>query len=161
MLIAVIGESNSSPELLQEAEEVGRQLGKLGIILICGGMGGIMEAACRGAKEAGGQTVGIIPYDRGAGHGPNPCVDIPIYTGMGQARNIIIVKSAQAVIAVGGRFGTLSEIALALSHGIPVVGLKTWSLSKDGVLDQSIHLASSAAEAVEQALALAEKARIV
>ncbi len=158
MLIAVIGEGSSSAELLRDAEEVGRELGRRGVVLISGGMGGVMEAACRGAKEAGGLTVGIIPHDRGAGEGPNSCVDIPIYTGMGQARNIIVVKSAQAVIAVGGRFGTLSEIALALAHGVPVVGLRTWSLRKNGVLDESICLAGSAREAVETALALAEKA---
>lgn len=161
MLIAVIGESNSSPEVLQQAEEVGRELGKRGVALICGGLGGVMEAACRGAKGAGGQTIGIIPGDRGCGEEPNLYVDVPIYTGMGQARNIIIVKSALAVIAVGGKYGTLSEIALALSHGIPVVGLRTWELGKEGVADQSIHRAGNASEAVEKALTLAEKARTI
>ncbi|MDO8689044.1 MAG: TIGR00725 family protein [Dehalococcoidia bacterium] len=161
MLIGVIGESNSSPELLRQAEEVGRELGKRGVWLICGGLGGVMEAACRGAKGAGGQTIGIIPGDRGCGEKPNPYVDVPIYTGMGQARNIIIVKSALAVVAVGGRYGTLSEIALALSHGIPVVGLRTWELGKEGIPDQSVHRAGTAAEAVEKALSLAEKARTV
>lgn len=159
MLIAVVGESNCSPELARDAEEVGRQIARREAILICGGLGGVMEAACRGAKEAGGRTVGIIPYDRGTGEEPNQWVDIPIYTGMGQARNIIIVKSARAVVAVGGRFGTLSEIALALAHGIPVVGLKTWSLAKNGIPDESIHQASNPVEAVEKAMALAQKER--
>ncbi len=161
MLIAVVGESNSSPERLQQAEEVGRELAKRGVALICGGLGGVMEAACRGAKGAGGQTIGIIPSDRGCGQEPNPYVDVPIYTGMGQARNIIIVKSALAVVAVGGKYGTLSEIAMALSHGIPVVGLGTWELGKEGVSDRSIHRAGTAIEAVEKALTLAEKARTV
>ncbi len=157
LTIAVIGESNCSPELVQEAEAVGREIGGRGAVLICGGLGGVMEAACRGAKRAGGRTVGIIPSDRGKDEPPNPFVDIPIYTGMGQARNILVVKSAHAVISVGGRYGTLSEIALALAHGIPVVGLHTWSLARNGVADQSIHVAGSAAEAVEMAVALAQQ----
>lgn len=159
MLIAVVGESNASQEAARDAEEVGRELGRRGVVLICGGLDGVMEAACRGAKEAGGQTVGIISYDRDCGEAPNPYVDIPIYTGMGQARNIIIVKSADAVIAVGGRYGTLSEIALALAHGIPVVGLKTWSFARNGVPDASISLANGPQEAVEKAIALARKGR--
>ena len=160
MIIGVIGESNCTPELANEAEEVGREIARRGAILICGGLGGVMAAACQGAKAAGGQTVGVIPTDRGDGEPPNPNVDIPIYTGLGQARNIIIVKSAQAVVAVGGRYGTLSEIALALSHGIPVVGLKTWSMAKNGVQDQSVHIARSAVEAVGMAVALAQKEKV-
>lgn len=161
MIIGVIGESNCTPELAKEAEEVGREIARRGAILICGGLGGVMAAACQGAKAAGGQTVGVIPTDRGDGEPPNPNVDIPIYTGLGQARNIIIVKTAQAVVAVGGKYGTLSEIALALSHGIPVVGLKTWSMAKNGVQDQSVHIAGSAVEAVKMAVALAQKEMVI
>ena len=160
MTIAVIGESISTAEMLHDAEEVGKEIASRGAVLICGGLGGVMEAACRGAKQAGGLTVGVIPFDRGAGEAPNRHVDIPIYTGMGEARNVIIVKSSQAVIAVGGRYGTLSEIALALSHGIPVIGLKTWSLVRNGATDQSIHIAGSPAEAVELAVSLAQKERV-
>lgn len=161
MIIGVIGESNCTPELAKEAEEVGREIARRGAILICGGLGGVMAAACQGAKAAGGQTVGVIPTDRGDGEPPNPNVDIPIYTGLGQARNIIIVKTAQAVVAVGGKYGTLSEIALALSHGIPVVGLKTWSMAKNGVQDQSVHIAGSAVEAVKMAVALAQRETVI
>lgn len=161
MIIGVIGESNCTPELAKEAEEVGREIARRGAILICGGLGGVMAAACQGAKAAGGQTVGVIPTDRGDGEPPNPNVDIPIYTGLGQARNIIIVKTAQAVVAVGGKYGTLSEIALALSHDIPVVGLKTWSMAKNGVQDQSVHIAGSAVEAVGMAVALAQRETVI
>jgi len=157
MFIAVVGDSDCSPSGAQEAEQVGRELAKQGATLICGGLGGVMEAACRGAKAAGGLTVGIIPSDRGVGEAPNPYVDIPIYTGMGQARNIIIVKSAQAVIAVGGKYGTLSEIALALAHGVPVVGLGTWSLVKAGVTDRSIIVAQDPKDAADKAVELARQ----
>lgn len=112
-----------------------------------------MEGACRGAKEAGGLTVGIIPGDdrREA----NPYVDIPIVTGMGEARNALVVKSSQAIIAVEGRYGTLSEIAFALKLGIPVVGLNTWRLSRRGEEDSGIVNAASVEQAVTLAIELA------
>jgi uncharacterized protein (TIGR00725 family) len=156
MIISVIGDSSCSPEEARLAEVVGELLASKGITLICGGLGGVMEAACRGAKSAGGVTVGILP-----GQDPrtaNPWVDIPIVTGIGEARNVTVAKSAQAIIAVGGRYGTLSEIAFALKSGIPVVGLNTWSLSRNGQEDDSIIRVQTAEEAVEKAVSLAKEA---
>jgi len=114
----------------------------------------VMEAACRGASSEGGVTIGILPGDRP--EAANPYVQIPIVTGMGYARNICIVKSAQAVIAIGGSYGTLSEIAHALQSDIPVIGLNTWSLSKNGQQDNSIIPAQNPTEAVNKALNLAK-----
>jgi hypothetical protein len=116
-----------------------------------------MEAACRGAKSAGGLTVGILPGDNR--QSANPHVDVPVVTGMGHARNAIVVKTAQAVIAVDGSYGTLSEIALALQNGIAVIGLGTWDLSSHGQADRSIIHARDAEEAVEKAIAAAGKRR--
>ena len=153
MLIAVIGGGQCSAEEVSLAEAVGRGLAKRGAILICGGLGGVMEAACKGAKSAGGTTIGILPgEDRSAA---NPYVDTPIVTGIGYARNLIVVKSAEAVIAIDGSYGTLSEIAYALQSGIPVIGLDTWSLSLNEQLDHSIIQAQHAEEAVEKAIAAA------
>jgi uncharacterized protein (TIGR00725 family) len=153
MIIAVIGAGECTPEVARLAEEVGRRLAEKGAILICGGLGGVMEAACRGAKSAGGTTVGVLP---GTNPGDaNPYVDIPIATGMGPARNVIVVASAQAAIAVGGGYGTLSEIGHARKLGIPVVGLETWSLKKEGYT--GIIEAKSPAEAVKRAIAWAQK----
>ncbi len=112
-----------------------------------------MEAACRGAKSAGGLTIGILPGDNR--HSANPYVDIPIVTGMGYARNVIIARSAQAIIAVDGSYGTLSEIAHALQSGVPVIGLGTWSLSLQGQQDSSVIPAQSSGEAVEKAVGAA------
>jgi uncharacterized protein (TIGR00725 family) len=109
---------------------VGRGLAARGAVVVCGGLGGVMEAACRGAKEAGGQTVGILPCtDRAAA---NPFVDTAVPTGLGEARNALVVRAADALIAVGGGYGTLSEIALALKAGKRVVGLDSWDI--DGVV---------------------------
>ena len=152
MIIAVIGSSQpKSEEHIHLAEEVGRELAQRGITLVCGGMTGLMEAACRGAKSAGGTTIGILP-----GHSPkeaNEYVDIPIITGMGYTRNVIVVSTGRAVIAIGGAYGTLSEIGFALSYDIPVVGLKTWPLTETGEgqpLD--IVWASDPVDAVDKAL---------
>jgi len=158
MLIAVIGGSRCSPEEAELAEAVGRELAKQGAILICGGMGGVMEAACRGARSEGGITVGILPGDHR--YAANPYVDIPIVTGMGYARNVIVVKSAQAAIAINGGYGTLSEIAHGLQNNIPVIGLNTWCLSLNGQVDNSIIPAQSAQEAVEKAIAAAKKSEV-
>ena len=155
MVIAVIGDSSCSPEEAQLAETVGELLAQQHVTVICGGLGGVMEAVCRGAKSKGGLTVGILP-----GQDPcaaNPWVDIPVVTGMGEARNVAVVKSAQAVIAVGGRYGTLSEIAYALKNGIPVIGLNTWSLSRNGREDDAIVRVRTAAEAVNKAISLAKR----
>jgi hypothetical protein len=154
LFIAVVGASDPSKEEAQLAEEVGRELARRGATLICGGLGGVMEAACKGAVSQGGTTVGILPGD--SAKDANRYIKIPIVTGMGYARNAIVAKSGQAVIAIGGSYGTLSEIAYALENGIPVIGLNTWSLSRAGVEDSSIIVAQTPAEAVEKAFALAK-----
>ncbi len=155
MIIAVIGGGKCSKKVARLAEEVGRELANRNATLICGGLGGIMEAACKGSREAGGQTIGILPGNRVAD--ANQYVGVPIVTGMGAMRNVIIVKSAQAVIAVDGEFGTLSEIGHALKNSIPVIGLNTWELSKQGKLQNAIIIAENARDAVEKAVAAAAK----
>lgn len=122
--IAVIGASACSAEEATLAEEIGRLLAEAGAVVLTGGRGGVMEAACRGARQAGGLTVGILPGDDA--REANPWVQIPIVTGLGEARNAVLMHTAQAVIAVGGEYGTLSEIAFALKFGTPVVGLHSW-----------------------------------
>ncbi len=151
--VAVIGGGQPSREEARLAEEVGRELARRGAILVCGGLGGVMEAACKGASSEGGTTIGILPGDDS--QAANPYVQIPIVTGLGYARNMVVVKSAQAVIAIGGSYGTLSEISHALQSGIPVIGLNTWSLSRNGQQDNSIIPAQNATEAVDKALDLA------
>jgi uncharacterized protein (TIGR00725 family) len=155
MIIAVIGDSSCSPEEAKLAESVGELLAQRGATVICGGLGGVMEAVCRGAKSKGGLTVGILPGQDSST--ANPWVDIPVVTGLGEARNVAVVKSAQAVIAISGSYGTLTEIAYALKSGIPVIGLNTWSLSRDGREDDSIIRVQSATEAVDKAISLAKK----
>lgn len=154
IFIGVIGGSEVSPQLAQLAEEVGREIARQGAVLVCGGLGGVMEAACKGASREGGLTIGILPGDNRLA--ANPYVRIPIVTGLGYARNVTVVKSAQAIIAVDGSYGTLSEIGHALQSGIPVIGLKTWSLSIDGHADDSIIIAESPKDAVNKAIALIE-----
>ncbi len=152
-LIAVIGESRlADPAHGVLAEEVGRRIAQAGCGLICGGLGGVMEAACRGARAAGGLTIGVLPGDdpREA----NPFVDVAIATGSGQMRNVIIVLSARAVIAIGGGAGTLSEIGHALRAGRRVVGLRTWEASIAGQAAPVLH-AHTAEEAVAAALGAA------
>lgn len=150
--IAVIGGSECSPQEATLAEEVGRELARSGAILICGGLGGIMEAACRGASSEGGITIGILPGDNR--NTANPYVRVPIVTNLGEARNVIVVKSAQAVIAIGGGYGTLSEIGHALRNCIPVIGLGTWTLSRNDQPDSSIIPTRDPVEAVRKALSL-------
>ena len=155
MIVAVIGNSSCSAEETRLAEAIGEQLAQRGAVIICGGLGGIMEAVCRGAKAKGGLTVGILP-----GESPdmaNSWVDIPIATGIGYARNMAVVKSAQAVIAIGGNYGTLSEIAYALKASVPVIGLNTWSLSRNEQEDSSIIEVHSITEAVDKAVSLAKQ----
>ena len=153
-IIAVIGAGQPSLEEARLAEEVGCELAKQGAVVVCGGLGGVMEAVCRGASLEGGTTVGILPGD--SPETANPYVQIPVVTGMGYARNIAVVKSARAVIAVGGSYGTLSEIAHALQNDIPVIGLDTWSLSRNNKQDDSIIKAQDAKDAVDKALSLAK-----
>ncbi len=152
-IIAVIGGGQPSAQEARLAEEVGRELARQDAILVCGGLGGVMEAACKGAQSEGGLTIGILPGE--SRRAANPSVQIPIVTGMGYARNLAVVKSAQAVIAIGGSYGTLSEIGHALQSGIPVIGLNTWSLSQNGKQDNSIIPTQNPAEAVNKALELA------
>jgi len=151
-LIAVIGGSQASQKESKLAKEVGRELAKKGAILVCGGLGGVMEAACRGASAEGGLTIGILPGENR--REANKYVQIPVVTGIGYARNVAVVKSAQAVIAIGGSYGTLSELGHALQSGIPVIGLNTWSISKNGKPNSSITPAQTPVEAVEKALEL-------
>jgi len=151
VFIGVIGGGRCSKKVAILAEGVGRELAEHGATLVCGGLGGVMEAACRGAREAGGRTIGILPGNRA--EDANAYVDTPIVTGIGEMRNVIIIKSVEVVIAIDGQYGTLSEIGHALARGIPVVGLDTWELSQRGKLKDSIILAKDAKDAVEKALA--------
>lgn len=128
------------------AEEIGRALAQAGAIVVCGGQGGVMAAACRGAASAGGLTIGILPgSDRATA---SDWVAVAIATGLGELRNGLIVRAADVVVAVGGAYGTLSEVALALDTGVPVVGVDTWSI-------EGIESVASAAEAARRALELA------
>ena len=152
VFIGVIGGSDVSPAVAAQAEEVGREIARRGGALVCGGMGGVMEAACRGAAAEGGLTIGIVPGNSRAE--ANPWIRIPIVTGIGYARNVAVVKTSQAVIAVDGSYGTLTEIAYALQSGIPVIGLGTWSVSLNGQEEPAIDRASGPREAVEKAFAV-------
>jgi len=152
MMLAVIGSASCDDLVAAQAEAVGREIARRGAVLVCGGRGGVMEAACRGAKAEGGTTVGILPGpDRGAA---NPYVDVPIVTGLGEARNAVVVRAADAVIAISGGYGTLSEIGLALKMGRPVVGLDTWELYQGGRPVSAFVVADGPPQAVELALAL-------
>jgi len=154
LTIAVIGGGKCTAQEAAVAETVGRELAKRGVILVCGGLTGVMEAACRGAAIESGLTVGILPTENPADS--NPYVQIPIATGAGHARNVAVVSSAQAVIAIDGDYGTLTEIGFALKGGVPVVGLRTWSFYRNGEEDKSIIKADDAVDAVEKAIALAK-----
>ena len=146
--VSVIGAGDASPEEAGLAEEVGRLVAQRGAALVCGGLGGVMEAACRGARSVGGLTVGILPgYDRTAA---NPWTDVAIATGLAEARNVIVAASGDGVIAVGGSLGTLSEMALALKLRRPVVALRSWQLEPKRLPEHSrLLVAESPAEAVE------------
>lgn len=150
-LIAVIGGSDSAPaEALALAEEVGFLIARADAILVCGGLNGVMEAACKGAKRGGGTTVGILPgNDSGTA---NPHVDIPIVTAMSTARNAIVVRTGDAIIAIDGSFGTLTEIAYALDLGKKVFALRSWELGKLGVAADLLVPVRTPREAVDRAL---------
>ena len=157
MIISVVGASNpTTKQHLELAEAVGRELAQRGVMVACGGLSGVMEAVCRGAKSAGGVTIGILPG--GIASDANDYVDVPIVTNMGYSRNAIVAYTGRAVIAVGGAYGTLSEISLALAENIPVIGLETWELTRNGD-GQPVHAdiirASGPADAVDKALAAA------
>jgi len=148
--VAVVGAGDAGPDDRAVAEDLGRELARRGAVVVCGGLGGVMEAVCRGARGAGGRTVGILPGDdrRQA----NPYVEVPVATGLGEARNLVVVRTADVVVAVGGGLGTLSEIAFALRLGTPVVGIATWELSKGGRPVDAILRVTTAAEAADAAL---------
>jgi uncharacterized protein (TIGR00725 family) len=144
-LIGVIGSSACEDAVSRMAYQVGKGIAEAGHPLICGGMGGVMEAACRGAYEAGGLTIGILPGD--SPEDANPYVTIPVATGFGYARNVIIVKSSSVLIAIEGGPGTLSEVAFALQSKVPVISLKSFDVSPD------IVQAATVEEALREALA--------
>jgi uncharacterized protein (TIGR00725 family) len=157
MIISVIGGEDAPPEAIRLAEEVGRELGKRGVTLCCGGGGGTMEAACRGARAAGGHTIGILPGHNASQSPPNPHVEFPVFTGLGYARNSAVVLSGAAVIAIDGSYGTLSEIAFAIIHDRPLVGLDTWEFDYHGHDGERIVRAATAQEAVGKAIEMAER----
>jgi len=151
--IGVLGPGATASDVVALAAEVGAEIARQGAILVCGGLGGVMEAAACGAKRAGGLTVGIVPgVDAGEA---NAFIDVPVVTGMGEARNILVVRSADAVIAIAGSYGTLSEIAVALKIGVPVVGLRTWVLRSPDGTEPPIIRAASPSEAVAKAIEVA------
>ena len=149
--VAVVGGGEAGEADCAVAYEVGRELARRGAVIVCGGLGGVMEAACRGAKEEGGATLGLLAGDDRTA--ANPFVDVAVATGMGEARNALVARTADVVVAVAGEFGTLSEIALALRMGKPVVGLSTWELARAGRPVEAILRAATASEAAELALA--------
>jgi uncharacterized protein (TIGR00725 family) len=151
IIIGVIGGSEVSDETYRLAEEVGQEIARRKAALVCGGMQGVMEAACKGAIEEKGLTIGILPGN--SREQANPYVQIPIVTGIGFARNAAVVKTAQAIIAIDGSYGTLSEIGFALQAGIPIIGLGTWSLALDNKIDKSIIQAKDPKDAVDKAMA--------
>ncbi len=154
-MIAVIGGQHPPPEALAMAEEVGYRIASGGGVLICGGLEGVMEAACRGAKRGGGITVGLLPT--GSKATANPYVDIPIATALGTARNVVLARTADALIAVDGSYGTLSEMSHAFERGKPVVGLHTWDMASLGVPPELFIPVATPQEAVEKALEIARR----
>jgi uncharacterized protein (TIGR00725 family) len=152
--VAVCGPDPAPPEVASQAEEIGRLLARAGAVLVCGGLGGVMESAARGVEAEGGVSIGLLPgTGRDAG---TPHLSFSIPTGIGEMRNAMIVRAADAVIAVAGEFGTLSEIAFALKTGVPVVGLGTWELAKRGRLVEAFVRAKTPQDAVSEAMRLAE-----
>ena len=153
--VAVIGPGDAAEgsEPVLRAEVVGRELARAGAVVVCGGHGGVMAAACRGCAAGGGTSLGLLPEDHRSG--ANPWVTIAVPTGLGEARNALVVRAADAVVALGGGYGTLAEIALALRAGTPVVGLGTWEPVIAGRRDHGIVLAGGPEEAAALALQLA------
>jgi len=154
--VAVCGPADATPDEEAAAEAVGRAVARAGGVVVCGGLSGVMEGAARGAEAEGGVSIGILPGPTRQGANEHLTASVP--TGMGEARNALVVRAADVVIAIGGAFGTLSEIALALKIGIPVVGLGTWELARAGEPVDVIERAADAEDAVKRALsALAER----
>ena len=145
LYVAVVGAGDANPALDAAAELVGEGLAEAGAVIVCGGLGGVMAAACRGARSAGGTTIGLLPgTDRQAA---NQWVQIAIPTGLGELRNGLIIRAVDVVVAVGGEYGTLSEVALALKTRVPVVGLGTWDI-------RGVEAVDDPGAAVRRALAL-------
>lgn len=151
--IGILGPNRCTPEEQALGYAVGAGLAEAGAVLVCGGLGGMMEAAAKGAKSRGGATVGILPGEDACD--ANAFIDIPLPTGLGPVRNVLVVRACDAVIAIRGGYGTLTEIAFALRLGVPVVGLKTWGLARNGKPDPGIHMVETPEEAVRCALELA------
>ncbi|GAA1926704.1 TIGR00725 family protein [Streptantibioticus ferralitis] len=153
--VAVIGAGDASAAEKEAAEHVGALLAERGVVVVCGGLGGVMEAACRGVRSRGGTAVGLLPgRDRAVG---NPCLSVALPTGLGELRNGLVVAAGDAVIAVGGGWGTLSEIALAMRTGKPTVVVDSWDVKPARPHAVSMPTAvGSAEEAVELALRLAD-----
>ncbi|MDA8309111.1 MAG: TIGR00725 family protein [Actinomycetota bacterium] len=156
--VAVVGSGCCSTEEERLAEELGRRLAEAGALVVTGGLTGVMEAACRGAQSAGGTTVGLLPGESRAE--ANPWVTVAVPTGLGEGRNVLLARAADVLVAVGGEYGTLSEIALALKLGRPVIGLATWELRRHAgaAPDPGVQRASDPARAVELAVGLAQRA---
>ncbi|HWC15008.1 MAG TPA: TIGR00725 family protein [Actinomycetota bacterium] len=154
--IAVVGGHHVDDATVRRAEEVGRAIAEAGAVLVCGGRGGVMEAACRGARSAGGTTLGILPGE--SREDANDHIDVAVATGLGEMRNMVVVHSADVVIALAGEYGTLSEIAFALRVGTPVVGIDTWELARrgQGVSDGIVRVDDPRA-AVTEAMRLARR----
>jgi uncharacterized protein (TIGR00725 family) len=149
MQIGVLGASSCGPDMEKMAYEVGKEIARQGAVLLCGGLGGVMEAASRGAKEAGGLTVGILPGPSGSE--ANPHISLRIATDMGHARNVVLVRSSDAVIAVSGGYGTLSELAIARKIGVPCIGLHTWDLDPGVVqADDAVQAVGYAVERIQE-----------
>jgi uncharacterized protein (TIGR00725 family) len=146
--VAVIGASNATGWELATAEELGKLLAEAGCVLVCGGLGGVMDAAARGAAGVGGTSIGILPGNDRISASRH--LTVAVATGFGEARNALVARSADAVIAVGGEFGTLSEIALALKMERPVIGLGTWELGRDDLDRDPIVRAETPAEALQR-----------
>lgn len=151
--VGVCGPDPAPAELVEQAESIGRLLARRGAVVVCGGLAGVMGAAARGAAEEGGLSIGLLPDATRERASPHLTVSVP--TGMGEMRNALVVRASEVIIAVGGEFGTLSEVAFALKIGVPVVGLGTWELVRDGRPVDAFPRFQTSADAVEQALALA------
>ncbi len=161
MIIAVIGGEDAPPDVQRLAEEVGRHLARRGCTVVCGGGSGVMEAVCRGARSEGGHTIGIMPGHTAQESPPNEWVEFPVFSGLGFARNSMVVLSGRAAIAIDGAYGTLTEIAYALIHEVPIVGLDTWHFSYPGHDAERLIRAESPQDAVEKAIMAAQKREVL
>ncbi|MDR2180555.1 MAG: TIGR00725 family protein [Synergistaceae bacterium] len=148
-IVSVIGTSTASPDLYELARETGRLLAERDCIVVCGGRGGVMEGVCRGVAERGGISVGLLPSSLSEA---NPYVSIPLVTGLGEVRNVAVVSAGQAVISIGGAYGTLSELGFAMRQGKPVVGLRTWQIRDEKGEPSAVVCAATPLEAVTAAL---------